>query len=80
MTTTAQQQASKAWSQRNSDGRSSFGDERMSEDSRRIQPPPGFTQFEAALPAGTVRLANPDDDTQGRAIRHRHVWSVEEPV
>jgi hypothetical protein len=78
MITTADQQATKAWAQRNSDGKLSLGDEYMTEDSKRIQSPPAFTLTDAELPTGTVRLANPDEDT-GRAIVHEHVWSVENP-
>lgn len=77
MTTTADQQAQKAWAQRNSDGMASWGDERMQ--NRRIQAPPGFTLTDASLPPGTVRLTDPDDATLGRAVRHVHVYSVEEP-
>lgn len=79
MTTTADQQAAKAWRLRNSDGRHSWGDERMTSDSQRIQSPPGFTLTDDELPPGTVRLTTPDDSDLGRAVRHTHVWSVEEP-
>jgi hypothetical protein len=72
--------AAKAWRLRNSDGRHSWGDERMSEESKRIQAPPAFTLTDVELPPGTVRLANPDDDNDGRAVRHTHAWSVEEPA
>lgn len=80
MSDTTSQQAAKAWRLRNSDGKHSFGDEWMSDDSRRIQSPPSFTLTESELPPGTVRLANPDDDDDGRAVRHVHAWSVEEPA
>ena len=80
MATTAQAQAQKAWRLRNSDGRHSWGDERMTDESRRIQSPPGWTLTDAALPPGAVRLLNPDDATLGRAVRHAHVWSVVEPA
>ncbi len=79
MSTTTQRQAWNAWRARNSDGKHSFGDEHMTDDSRRIQSPPAFTQTDATLPPGTRQLTAPDDATLGRAIRHTHVWSVEEP-
>ncbi len=79
MTTTADQQANNAWNQRNSDGKHSLGDEHMTDESRRVQAPPSFTETNVALPPGAIRLANPDDPTLATAIRHAHVWSVEEP-
>jgi hypothetical protein len=80
MVSTAARQAAKAWRLRNSDGKHSWGDETMSEDSKRIQSPPSFTLTDVELPPGTVRLTNPDDDDDGRAVRHTHDWSVEEPA
>ena len=80
MTTTADQQAQKAWAQRNSDGKNSLGDERMTEESRRIQAPPAFTLTDAALPIGTRSLTDPDDADLGRAVRHVHVFAVEDPA
>lgn len=79
MTTTADRQAAKAWRLRNSDGNHSWGDEWMTAESRRIQSPPAFTLTDATLPPGTTRLTTPDDADLGRAVRHTHVWSVEEP-
>ena len=79
MSTTAEQEAAKAWRLRNSDGKHSWGDEHMTADSQRIQSPPSFTLTEVELPPGTVRLENPDDEDDGRAIVHEHVWSVDEP-
>lgn len=80
MTITSDRQDWNAWRQRNSDGKRSFGDEFMSDDSRRIQSPPAFTLTDAALPPGTRQWTDPDDATLGRAIRHTHVWSVDEPA
>ena len=79
MTTTAQQRDWQAWNQRNSDGKLSLGDERMTGESRRVQPPPSFLLTDVALPPGTRRLTHPDSDSDGRALRHTHVWNVEEP-
>lgn len=80
MSVTSDQQAAKDWRLRNSVGNHSWGDERMSGESRRIQSPAAFTLTDVELPPGTVRLANPDDDDLGRAVRHTHVWSVTQPV
>lgn len=80
MTITSDRHAWKAWRARNSDGKHSWGDETMTEESRRIQSPPGFTLTDVALPPGTRQFTNPDDATLGRAVRHTHVWSVEEPA
>lgn len=79
MVTTAQRNAAKAWRLRNSDGMHSWGDEYMTSESRRIQAPPGFTETDNELPSGTVRLTNPDDDDDGRAVRLTHTYGVEEP-
>lgn len=79
MVTTAQRQAAKAWAQRNSDGNHSFGDERMTKESRRVQPPPAVTLTDVDLPPGTVRLSTPDTD-DGRAVVHTHAWSVTAPA
>ena len=76
---TATDQAAKAWRLRNSDGRHTWGDETMSDLSRHVQAPPSFTLTDATLPPTPMELANPDDATEGRAVRHVHTWSVEEP-
>lgn len=79
MSDTTSQQAAKAWRLRNSDGKHSWGDEYSTEESRRIQSPPSFTLTDVELPPGTVRFTNPTNDSDGRAIVHEHVWSVDEP-
>lgn len=79
MPSTSELQDWAAWRARNSDGKRSFGDEHMSDASRRIQSPPAFTLTDASLPTNTRQFTNPDDATLGRAIRHTHTWSVDEP-
>jgi hypothetical protein len=60
----------KAWAQRNSDGRNTFEGEQS-------QPPPAFSLEEHELPASALRIDNPDEE--GAAIRHVHVFGVDDP-
>lgn len=79
MSSTSERHAAKAWRLRNSDGRHSWGDETMTAESQRIQSPPAFTETDNALPPGTRKFTTPDDATDGRAVKHAHTWSVDEP-
>lgn len=75
----AQRLAQKRWDQRNSDGRFGWGGEDGGLEE--MQAPPSFQETEYELPIGTVRFDNPEDDTEGRALLHVHVYDelVEEP-
>lgn len=77
MSSTSERQAAKAWRLRNSDGKHSWGNEYGQQ--RNIQAPPSFTETDNELPPGTVRLTNPDNDDDGRAVVMAHTWSAEEP-
>lgn len=61
----------KAWAQRNSDGKATFERERT-------QPPPAFSLEEETLPDTNQKITSPEYD-DAAAIRHVHVYGVEDP-
>ncbi len=71
--------ARKLWRERNSDMLGSWGDEYGKVE--RIASPPAFVEEEHTMPTSPHQLSNPETDSghDARAIRHVHIWGVDDP-
>ena len=71
--------ARKAWRERNSSGKNCYDE---AGELVECQPPPSFALSDVDLPAGMPaenRNVDEDSEYQRRAVKHEHVWGVEDP-